>query len=217
MSPEGGGELNAREVVARYLAALNETPGLGEHLAVFRFTRKVGQELGALWQEIDLRGKEQVFHNRGLAPLAHGDTGMLAQGLSAALTGGGGGLEEGVVRTSLTLVLRRAVQSEGTAPAQLVRQFLATSVYLRLALDLGEPLESAAENFNRLKYGLNQLKELIEANVQGAEGWSEPPATPEYWQGLQGWTWVTKTMTALVNKFESANCKKIKRYMIWRR
>jgi hypothetical protein len=202
LSPEAGSELNAREVVARYLAALEETPGLGERLAVFRFTRKVGQELGAFWEEINSRGLEQVLQARDLAPLAHGDALMLAQGLSAFLAGSGGGLEESVARTSLALVLRRAVQSEGATPAHLVRQFLAIAFYQRLALDLGEPLETAAGSFRQLKDGLSHIKALVEVNVLGADRQPEFRLTPEHWQGLSGWTWVTKTMTALMAKLE---------------
>ncbi len=155
LAPEGGGELNAREVVARYLAALEETPGQGDRLAVFRFTRRVGQELGAFWEEVNARGWEPGLQDRGLASLAHGDAALLAHGLSGVLAGSGGGLEESVVRTALALVLRRARQSGDQAtPAQMVQQFLATAVTLRLALDLGEPLEAAAGSYGRLKDGL---------------------------------------------------------------
>jgi hypothetical protein len=65
--------------------------------------------------------------------------------VSGGLAGCGGGLEEAVVRTSLALVLREAVQAPGSvASDQLVREFLATAVRLRLSLDLGESLEAAA-------------------------------------------------------------------------
>jgi hypothetical protein len=202
LSPEASSELNAREVVARYLAALEETPGLGGRLAVFRFTRRVGQELGAFWEEVNSQGLERVLQARGLAPLAHGDALMLAQGLSGILAGSGGGLEEAVVRISLTVVLRRAVQSEGAAPAHLVRQFLAIAFYQRLALDLGKSMETAAGSFRQLRDGLSQIKLLVEVNVLGADGQPEFPLTPEHWQGLSGWNWVTKTMTALMAKLE---------------
>ena len=202
LSPESGGALNAREVVARYLAALEETPGQGDRLAEFRLTRKVGQELGAFWGEVRARGRERSLDGRGLAHLAHSDAAMQAQGLSGILAGSGGGLEEAVVRTSLVLVLRRALESgEQATPAQVVRQFLATAVTLRLALDLGEPLEAAAGSYGRLKEGFAHIRQLIEANVPGADGYPEPPATPEHWQGLAGWTWVTTMMTGLMEEF----------------
>ena len=65
LSPGAGGEVSAREVVARYLAALAETPGQGEALAAFRFTRKVGQDLGALGQEVEARGWEAALARAG--------------------------------------------------------------------------------------------------------------------------------------------------------
>ena len=203
LSPEGGGELNAREVVARYLAAMEETPGQGQRLAVFRFTRKVGQELGAFGEEAKARGWERSLQERGLAPLVHGEVTMLAQGLSGVLAGSGGGLEEAAVRTALALVLRSALQSKDRMkPAQMVRQFLATAVTLRLALDLGEPLEAAAGSYGRLKHGLTHIKQLIEVNVPGETDQTAPPTSPDHWQGLAGWIWVTEIMAALLKNLE---------------
>jgi hypothetical protein len=203
LSPEGGGELNVREVVARYLAALEETPGQGDRLAVFRFTRKVGQELGAFWEEVNVRGRERSLEERGLAPLVHGEVTMLAQGLSGVLAGSGGGLEEAAVRTTLALVLRRALQSGNEiTPANLVRQFLATAVTLRLALDLGEPLEAAASSYGRLKHGFHHIEQLIEANVSGENEQTAPPTSPDHWQGLAGWIWVTEILGALMEKLK---------------
>ncbi len=202
LSPEGGGAVTAQEVVARYLAALEETPGQGDRLAVFRFTRKVAQDLGALGEEVKAQGWERSLQERGLAPLAHSDAALMAQGVSGVLAGGGGGLEEAVVRAALALVLRPAMHSQiKVAPANLVRQFLATAVTLRLALDLGESLEAAAGSYTRLKDGMKHLEELIESDVLRAEGQSEPPADTEHWQGLPGWTWVTEMMAALMAKF----------------
>jgi hypothetical protein len=201
LSPEGGGELNAREVVSRYLAAMEETPGQEDFLAVFRFTRKIAKDLGAFWEEVNLRGWEKSLPERGLAPLAQGPPEVLAQGLSAALAGSGGGLEEAVVRSALASLLRTAVQlKKSPAPAHLVRQFLTTAVALRLALDLGEPLEAAAGGYSRLQDGFSHIKKLIEVNLSEAEGQTEPPATLEHWQGLTGWLWVTEIMAALKAK-----------------
>src|SRR4030042_201508 len=91
LSPGAGGEVNAREVAARYLAALAETPGQGEALAAFRFTRKVGQDLGALGLEVKTRGWEAVLEDRDLAQLGQGPPGMVASGGSGMLAGSGGG------------------------------------------------------------------------------------------------------------------------------
>ena len=199
LSPAAGGEVSAREVAARYLAALAETPGQGEALAAFRFTRKAAQDLGALGQEAAARRWGLALKDRGLAPLAQGPPEMLAPGVSEVVAGTGGGLEEAVVRTALALVVREAVQSQDRPdPAQMVRQFLVTAVHLRLALDLGEPLEAAAGSSGRLRDGLSRIKAVIEAGSAAAGVPPEPPATPGHWQGLTGWTWVTEVMAALM-------------------
>jgi hypothetical protein len=199
MSPGAGGEVSAREVAARYLAALAETSGAGEALAAFRVTRKAAQDLGALWQEAAARGWDFALKDRGLAPLAREPAELLAPGLSGVLAGSGGGLEEAVVRTALALVIGPAVQSQGRPePAQVVRQFLVTALHLRLALDLGEPLEAAAGSSGRLRDGLNRIKAVIEAGAEAIDAMSEPPSTPGLWQGFTGWSWVTEVMAGLM-------------------
>ena len=199
LSPGAGEEVGAREVAARYLAAVEEVPGQGDRLAAFRVTRKVGQDLGAFWQEVKAVGWGLALKDRGLASLAQGPPELLAPGVSGVLAGSGGGLEEAVVRTALALVIRQAVQSrDKPEPAQVVRRFLATAVHLRLALDLGEPLEAAAGGYGRLRDGLDRIKAWIEAGASSAGAPSEPPAAPGDWQRLAGWTWVTGVMAALL-------------------
>ena len=200
LSPGAGGEVSAREVVARYLAALGEAPGPGEALAAFRVTRKVAQDLGALGQEVAARGWEAALAGRGLAPLAGGPPELLAPGVAGVLAGSGGGLEEAVVRTALALVVREAVQSrDRMEPAQVVRRFLVTAVHLRLVLDLGEPLEAAAGSSGRLRDGLSRIMARIEAGALAAnDAPPAPPDTPGLWQGLTGWTWVTGVMAGLL-------------------
>ena len=200
LSPAAGAEVSAQEVVSRYLAALAETPGQGEALAAFRVTRKVAQDLGALGQEVAARGGRAALAERGLAPLAGGSSELLAPGVAGVLAGSGGGLEEAVVRTALALVVGEAVQSrDRTEPAQLVRRFLVTAVHLRLALDLGEPLEAAAGSYERLRDGLSRIKARIEAGASAAHAAPPaPPDTPGHWQGLTGWTWVTEIMAGLL-------------------
>ena len=168
-------------------------------MAAFRFTRKVAQDLGALWQEVAARGWDAALKDRGLAPLAREPAAMLAAGVSGVLAGSGGGLEEAVVRTALALVIGPAVQSrDRPEPAQVVRQFLVTALHLRLALDLGEPLEAAAGELwaapGRLKP--DQGRDRGRRVAAGAP--SEPPATPGQWQGFTGWTWVTEVMAGLM-------------------
>jgi hypothetical protein len=201
LSPGAGGAVSAREVVVRYLAALEETPGQGEALAAFRVTRKVAQDLGALWQEVAARGWDLALKDRGLASLAREPAELLALALSGVLVGSGGGLEEAVVRTALALVIGPAVQAQDRAqPDQMVRQFLVTALHLRLALDLGEPLEAAASNSGQVRDGLSRIKAVIEAGAKAAGASSEPPDSPGLWQGFTGWTWVTEVMAGLLGK-----------------
>ena len=157
------------------------------------------QDLGAFWQEVAARGWCLALKDRGLAALAREPGEMLAPGVSGVLAGSGGGLEEAVARTALALVLRPAVQSQDRPePAQVVRQFLVTALHLRLALDLGEPLEAAAGGYGRLRDGLSRIKAVIEAGAGTAGAPSEPPATSGHWQGFTGWTWVSEVMAGLM-------------------
>jgi len=206
LSPGAGAEVSAREVVARYLAALKETPGQGEALAAFRVTRKAAQDLGALWQEVASRGWEAALEAEDLAPLVREPASTQAIGVSGALAGNGGGLEAAVVRTAMASVLRESMQSQDRPdPAQVVRQFLVTALHLRLALDLGESLEAAAVGFGRLRDGLSRIKAVIEAGALPAGARPEPPATPGLWQGFTGWTWVTEVMAGLMGNLEQGD------------
>jgi len=207
MSPGAGAEVSAREVVARYLAALKETPGQGEALAAFRVTRKAAQDLGALWQEVASRGWEAALEAEDLAPLAREPASTQAIGVSGALAGSGGGLEAAVVRTALALVLAPAVTSQDRPdPAQVVRQFLVTALHLRLALDLGESLEAVAGGCGRLREGLSRIETVIvEAGALAAGARPEPPATSSHWQGFPGWTWVTRVIAGLMQNLEQGD------------
>jgi hypothetical protein len=138
---------------------------------------------------------------RDLAALAAGPPELLGPGVAGVLAGSGGGLEDAVARTALALVVGEAVQSrDRMEPAKLVRQFMVTAVYLRLALDLGEPLEAAAGGYRRLRDGLSRIKAVIEAGALAADaGPTASPDTPGHWQGLTGWAWVTEVMAGLLN------------------
>jgi hypothetical protein len=206
LSPGVAGEVSAREVVTRYLAAVEETPGTGEALAAFRVTRKAAQDLGAWWQEAAARGWDLALEYRGLAALIREPASTQAIGVSGMLAGSGGGLEEAVVRTALATVIREAALSrDQIEPAQIVRQFLVTALHLRLVLDLGEPLEAAAGSAGRLRDGLNRIKAVMEAGAEAAGGPPEPPASPGLWQGFAGWTWVSEVMAGLMQNLDQGD------------
>jgi hypothetical protein len=211
LSPEGGAQVEAREVVARYLAALKETGGQGDQaeLAAFRLTRKAAQNLGDFWSRAASEGVAPALAARGLADLAEQPREVLALGLAAALMGPGGGLEAAVGRVSLATILPASLpladspagpQAHTPAPkaGELARQFLVRALYLRLVLDLGEPLEAAAPSFSRLQDGLQGLSAWIEEAEAGAAAGEPPP--PGRWDGLEGWAWVTRVLEALIQQ-----------------
>lgn len=182
LSPPGGAGLEAREVVARYLAALGEDTGSGspDLLAAFRLTRKAAQSLGAF------------------AALA-APREETAPALAGKLLEPDGSLEGAVARSALAAVLRDLGGSEDAAPAQTATRFLAESVYQRLVLDLGEPLEAASLSFGHWRQGLAGLQEWIAGAAQ-----EEPhePSTPEQWRGLAGWIWVTRTLEKMLGRLQ---------------
>jgi len=83
------------------------------------------------------------------------------------------------------------------APAQAVTRFLAESLYQRLVLDLGEPLEAAGWSCGHWRMGLDGLRSWIAGAAAAEPG--EPP-TPEQWRGLAGWTWVTLTLEGMLRR-----------------
>jgi hypothetical protein len=196
LTPAAGGEVCAGEVVARYLAAQEETSGPGETLAAFRLTRRAAQDLGALGEEAAARGWEAALAGRGLA--SAGPEAALA--LAQVVAGGGGGLEAAVVRTALALTLQAAMASgAGPDAVQLARRFLAAAVYLRLVLDLGESLEAAAGGYGRLRDGLGRIQAVIEEGLAGTGELPAPPGQVSHWQGLAGWAWVTAVIAGLLD------------------
>jgi len=191
LAPEAAVPVAAGEVVARYLAALNETAGVDAGaLAAFRLTRKVAQNLGGLVSLAQSQGWPVALEAWGLADLAGQPPEALALGLSAALAGPGGELEAVVARASLASVLMQG--HEEPDPARWVSGFLATALCQRLALDLGESLEAAAPGFRPLKGGLKGLQAWIEKSLAVLP--LGPPPDPEHWRGLAGWLWVTSLL-----------------------
>jgi hypothetical protein len=201
LSPQGGGTVTAGEVVARYLAALGE--GDQGALAAWRLTRKVAQDLGALAALAASQGWEEALTAWGLGELAGSPPEGLALGLSGVLVGAAGGLEAAVARASLAAAWMTSVSigppapAAGVAPGLLVQRFLAASLHLRLALDLGEPLEAAGASYRGLRNGMETLQRCIEA---AADPMPAAPGHPEDWRSLAGWTWVTETAERLLNR-----------------
>ena len=194
LSPGAGGEVSAREVVARYLAALEETPGQGEALAAFRVTRKVAQDLGAFCQEVEARGWDAALARPGSGAAGPGAGAMPAPGVSGVLAGSGGGLEEAVVRTALALVLGPAVAISG--PAGAGSDGAAVSGHGDAPASGPGPGGAPGSRGGQLRAApgrTNRIKAVIEAGAAAAGAPPELPATPGHWQGFTGWTWVTRS------------------------
>jgi hypothetical protein len=211
LSPEKEGGVEVREVVARYLAALEGSAAAGGPgaLAAFSLTRKVAQDLGAFWAQAVSQGWEAVLNAWGVPQLKGQPPEIAAAGLSAALVGPGGGLEEAVARAALAQALlphlppQDYLQSEagpasGPEPHLLVQHFLGTVLAGRLVLDLGESLEAAGRDFRRLQMGLAGLTGYI-SQAALASPVSSPSQT-EHWRGLNGWLWVTQVLAAILKK-----------------
>ncbi len=200
LSPEGGGVVTAGEVAARYLAALGE--GEQGPLAAWRFTRKVAQDLGALAARAGFQGWQGALKDSGLGELAGHSPEEMAQGVSSALAGADGGLEAVVARAALVTVwlkspgLTAGSRATGEEAALLVPRFLAAALYLRLALDLGEPLEAAGSSVRQISNGLGELQAWIEQTA--APSAPGAPGDPEGWRGLAGWTWVTEVLETMM-------------------
>ena len=192
--------LEAREVVARYLAALGEDTGSGRQglLAGFRLTRKAGQNLGAFVGDVATRGWDAALEAWGLSGEAGPPREIAAPALAGALLEPDGSLEGAVARSSLAAVLQDVGPPAKVAPAQAVSRFLAESLYQRLVLDLGEPLEAASLSCGHLWEGLDGLRSWI----TGAAAVQQPdePPTPEQWRGLAGWTWVSLTLENMLER-----------------
>ena len=192
LAPEEGGLVTAREVAARYVAALEESAGPEESglLGAFRLTRKVAQDLGAFWAG-------------AAAPQQ-----MRPLDLAAALAGPEAGLEAEVARASLAAVLIKLPSGLNGSPSPIIRsepapalvsRFLASCLYHRLAFDLGESLEAAAPGWGRLRERMEELRVLI----TGPEGQGLPRGPDSInWQGLPGWIWVTEELTSLIRRLK---------------
>jgi hypothetical protein len=207
LAPEGETGLEAREVVARYLAALGEGGGPGNQgLAVeFRLTRKAAQNLGAFLSAAASRGWDAAWG----AATGAGEIMPFRESalpvLAGALLEADGGLEAAVARSSLAAVLQGVEGAPPPSAARAVAGFLAEALYQRLVLDLGESLEAAGRSYGQWRQGLAGLRTLIAQ--AGEEELKEPPRS-EQWRGLAGWQWVTLALEKMLARLqESASPK----------
>jgi hypothetical protein len=210
LSPDAGGPAYAAEVIRRYGAALAETagPDAPGALAQFRLTRQVAQEVGALAATAAAAGWPAALEGLELGHLAGQPPEVVGQGLAAALVGPAGGLEAAALRPALALWLPRQFADKPSpapplspptgVPADSVRWFLILAGHLRLVLDLGESLEAAAASAGHLQQGLAGLHEAMARRAGAGSIDDAPPATPEHWRGLPGWTWITRTLSRLL-------------------
>ncbi len=214
LSPGTAGRVAAREVAARYVAALGEEsgpPDLAGALAAFRLTRRVAQNLGAFYCQAASRGWPAALDAWGLKEAAGEEAAAVpAHSLSAALELPGGGLEQAVAHTALMgLLLQQPPGGRGAGDfvpvpvpvpeaARLVRRFLGDAFSLRLLLDLGESLEAAAPGFSPLKQGSLEISRWIEQAAADPSLAAPPLRSPEDWLGLPGWTWVTGMLQGLL-------------------
>ncbi len=202
LSPENPHPVEARGVVARYVAALSEGLNLesGRALAAFPLTRKIAQALGEFCKIKDKECRTASGLNQAdsQAPLA------TAHILASTWLEGAGGLEKAALRPALVQQLAEVLHSF-SEPSQAVRRFLAAALYHRLIFDLGEPLEGAAAGWRHLADGLARIEREI-VNAAEAQGITVPP--PADWQGLEGWLWVSHVLKEMLDHFTPLNTTK---------
>jgi hypothetical protein len=202
--------MEAREVVRRYVAALEDTQGSqGQDLSAgFRLTRKAAQCLGEFGDAAAASGLAAALAAWGFTDEAPASPEAAVLGLSAAWVGNDGGLEAAVARSAVATCLDGVLISEtGSASRRdgpsLVQAFFALALYQRLVLDLGECLEAAAPGWPEFKAGLARLADDISATGAGAVLVTPPPAGQ--WQGLAGWVYVTKLLEHLCQGLKNSD------------
>ena len=208
LAPEGASPVEAREVVRRYVAALEESSAhQGQDLlAEFRLTRKAAQSLGEFVDLASDAGLAAALEASGCKDLAQLRPAELVPGLAQAWVEGQGTLEAAVARVALATCLGKVLKSDPTNVSRklgpyLVRSFLAAAICQRLAFDLGESLESAAAGWPEYQDALARLQgELMGA---AAEVPDDPPGTGQ-WRRLAGWLWVTRILEHVLDRFRDA-------------
>jgi hypothetical protein len=195
LSPDGATPVAAREVVRRYVAALEDTQvSQGQDLSAgFRLTRKAAQRLGDFGDALVSSGLAAALSPWGLADAAQFSPEAAILGLTSAWVEDHGGLEAAVARTALATCLGRVMTSDPAGRSQVdspsvVKAFLAVVLYQRLVLDLGESLEAVAPGWPAFQEGLARL--AAEITAAGAAFAGDPPQAGQ-WGGLTGWVYVT--------------------------
>lgn len=206
LSPEGATAVEAREVLRRYVAALQDT-GVAQGqdlLAEFRLTRKAAQRLGEFGDLAAESGVAGALEAGGLVEWSQVLPDAAIPGLATVWVEEHGGLEAQVARTALAKCLRKVLTAETGSKSRLegpalVRAFLAEALCQRLVLDLGESLEAAAPGWREYHQGLARLENEVQA---AAATCSEDPPASGQWQGLAGWVWVTKVLENILEAFQ---------------
>lgn len=205
LSPEGATAVEAREVVRRYVAALQET-GVAQGqdlLAEFRLTRKAAQNLGEFGYRVAESGLAAALTAWGLADLAQASPEAAISGLTAVWVEGHDSLEAQVTRTALATCLRKVLleteKESWPEGIDLVGSFLATAFCHRLVYDLGESLEAAAPGWPEYHQGLAKLEGELRAATFTVP---ENPPKPGQWQGLAGWLYVTEVLKNMLKTFQ---------------
>ena len=208
LASEGSSPVEAREVVQRYVAALEESGSLQgqDLLAGFRLTRKAAQALGEFGDLVAATGMAAALATLGFDSLADMPPDAIISGLPQAWLEDQGSLEAAVARSALATCLAQILGSypkagSGVDAPSLVGSFLAAAFCQRLALDLGESLEAAAAGWPAYQKGLARLQNELLAAVNEIP--PNPPGAGQ-WRGLAGWLWVTQVLEKILTCFKDA-------------
>jgi len=206
MAPEGASPVEAREVVRRYVAALQETSAAQDQdiMAGFRLTRKAAQGLGEFGDILAASGLATALTACGNQDLAHLSPDAAIPGLMQAWLEEPDGLEAAVARSALAACLGQVLTSDpakaaGVDGPALVRSFLAGVLARRLAFDLGESLEAATSGWRAYRQGLTLLQDDLE--TAAAEASEDPPAIRQ-WPGPAGWMFVTRILDKVLKRYQ---------------
>jgi hypothetical protein len=200
--------MEAREIVRRYVAALEESSrAQGQDLlAEFRLTRKAAQLLGEFGDLVAASGLAAALESMGLQDLALLPSEEAIPGLIQAWLVEQGSLEAAVARSALATCLAKAfiLDPATVSPVDgpsLVRSFLADVLSQRLAFDLGESLEDPATGWPAYQQGLVDLQDELAAAIN--ENPDNPPEAGQC-RGLAGWLFVTRTLESILQRYENA-------------